>query len=116
MAPSVGWRPHYSERVNDASQPEPSAANASLPAIQRYNRLATWSLIASFLGLALILPIVGSIIGIVFGRRAARTIEQTGERGGGAAQAAVIFGWFGIVEVSIVLIFVVIIVLSAANS
>ena len=70
-APRSAWRAHYSEWVNDASQPEP---------------------------------------------RAARTIEQTGERGGGAAQAAVVFGWFGIVEVSIVLVFVVIIVLSAANS
>ncbi len=88
----------------------------TLPANQRYNPLATWSLVAAFLGLALILPIVGSIIGIVFGRRAMRTIERTGERGGGAAQAAVVFGWFGIVEVSIVLVFVAIILVSAANS
>jgi len=102
--------------VNDVSKPEPRAAKASLPASQRSNRLAMWSLIASFLGLALVLPIAGSVIGIVFGRRAVRTIEQSGERGGGAAQAAVVFGWFGIVEVSIVLIFVVIIVVSAANS
>ena len=102
--------------MNDASQPSPRPAKAQLPANQRYNRLATWSLVASFLGLALILPIAGSIIGIVFGRRAGRTIEQTGERGGGAAQAAVVFGWFGIVEVSIVLVFVVIIVVAAANS
>jgi hypothetical protein len=72
--------------------------------------------VASFLGLALILPIVGSIIGIVFGGRAMKTIEKTGERGGGRAQAAVIFGWFGIVEVSIGLIFVVIILVSAARS
>ncbi len=86
------------------------------PASQRYNRLAMWSLIASFLGLALVLPIAGSVIAIVFGRRAVRSVEQTGERGGAAAQAAIVFGWFGIVEVSIVLVFVVIILLSAANS
>jgi hypothetical protein len=87
----------------------------SPPASQRYNRVATWSLIASFLGLALILPIAGSVIGIVFGRRAMRTIDETGERGGGAAQAAVVFGWFGVVEVSIVLIFVLFILIAAAN-
>lgn len=90
--------------------------SASLPAVQPYNRLARWSLVASFLGLALILPIAGSVIGIVFGRRAVRTIAQSGERGGGAAQAAVVFGWFGVVEVSIVLVFVVIMLVSAANS
>lgn len=101
------------------SDPSPTSQvrdKAALPMNQQYNRMASLSLIASFLGLALLLPIAGSIIGIVFGRRAASTIERTGERGGAAAQAAVIFGWFGIIEVSIVLIFVVIILVSAANS
>lgn len=87
-----------------------------LQANQRTNRLAIWSLVASFLGLALILPIVGSITGIVFGGRAVKTVEKTGERGGGAAQAAVVFGWFGIVEVSIGLVFLVIILMSAAGA
>lgn len=87
-----------------------------LQANQRTNRLATWSLVASCFGLALLLPIVGSVIGIVFGGRAMNAIEKTGERGGGRAQAAVFFGWFGIVEVSIGLIVVAIILISAAGA
>lgn len=87
-----------------------------LQANQRTNRLARWSLVASFLGMALILPIVGSVIGIVYGGRAVKTIEKSGERGGGAAQAAVVFGWFGIVEVSIGLVFLVIILVSASRA
>ncbi|WP_291379421.1 DUF4190 domain-containing protein [Demequina sp.] len=87
-----------------------------VPANQRTNRSATLALVASFLGLALILPIVGSVIGIVVGGRAMDTIEKTGEKGGGAAQAAVVFGWFGIIEVAIGLGVVAVIVFSAANS
>jgi len=87
-----------------------------LQANQHTNSVATWSMVASLLGLALILPVVGSVIGIVFGGRAMDTIEKTGERGGGRAQAAVVFGWFGIVEVSIGLIFVVVILVSASRA
>lgn len=87
-----------------------------LQANQRTNQLATWSLVASFLGLAMILPIAGSIIGIVFGNRAMDAIEKSGERGGGRAQAAVVFGWFGIVEATIAAIAIGVIIYSAANS
>jgi len=102
--------------MSDAPQPSSGHQDAPVPANQTYNRLATLSIIASFLGLAMLLPIAGSVIGIVFGRRAVRAIEETGERGGGAAQAAIVFGWFGLIEVTIVLIFVAIILVSAANS
>ncbi len=86
------------------------------PANPRTNRVAVWALAASLLGLALLVPIVGSVIGIVWGRRAVTSIEATGERGGGVAQAAVVFGWFGIVEVSIGLVFLAIILVSAVTS
>jgi uncharacterized protein YacL len=102
--------------MSDAPQSAADSQGAAVPANQRYNRLATLSIVASFLGLAMLVPIAGSIIGIVFGRRAVRVIDKTGERGGGAAQAAIVFGWFGLVEVTIVAVFVVIILVSAANS
>lgn len=102
--------------MSDAPQAASAPQDAPVPANQRYNRLATVSIITSFLGLAMLVPIAGSVIGIVFGRRAVRTIEETGERGAGAAQAAIVFGWFGLIEVTIVVIFVAIILISAANS
>jgi len=73
-------------------------------------------LVFSFMGLALVLPIVGSILGIVGGRRAVKQIDQTGEGGGGIAEAAVIFGWFGLIAVSIGLIGITAILVAASRS
>jgi len=51
---------------------EPSGARDERPAIARTNKFAAWSLASSFLGLAIILPIAGSILGILGGKRAVR--------------------------------------------
>jgi len=86
------------------------------PAIERTNRAAKWSLAFSFMGLALVLPIVGSILAIVGGRRAVRQIDQTGEGGGGIAEAAIIFGWFGLISVAIGIVGISAILISASRS
>lgn len=91
------------------STPTPGPATRRPP----LNNASVFALVLSLLGLAMLVPIAGSIIGIVFGNRAMDQVEQTGERGGGMAQAAVIFGYFGLVTVGLVLaVFVVIVVLA----
>ena len=80
------------------------------------NGAAMFSFVASLLGLAMIVPIAGSIIGIIFGKKAMDQVEESGERGGGLAQAAVIFGYFGLVTLGLVLVMLAIIVIAARNS
>ena len=95
---------------------ERSDADDAKPVILRTNKVAKWSLASSFLGLAMILPVVGSIVGILGGKKAVRQIDVTGEGGGGIAEAAIIFGWFGLVSSSLGVIGIVAIVVAAARS
>jgi len=102
-----------------ASGPTPTpGAHVPTPTPQRppLNGAALFSFIASLLGLAMVVPIAGSIIGIIFGKRAMDQVDESGERGGGLAQAAVIFGYFGLVTLGLVLIMVVIILVAAKTS
>lgn len=61
--------------------------------------LAIVSLILSILGLVGVLPLVGSIGGIISGRIAQQEIQAKPEQysGEGLARAGVIMGWVGIV-------------------
>ena len=102
--------------MNDATTPDEAPQPAPLQDFQRTDHMAVFSMVVSFLGLAMLPPVIGSVLGIVFGGRAAKRIEKTGQRGAGAAQAAVVFGWFGVIESAIVVIFVVIIIVAAARS
>lgn len=77
--------------------------------------MATWSIVFAVLGLAMILPIGGSVLGIFLGNRALDRIEKSGERGGQAAQAAVVFGWFGVVEGIIAVGAIAFLIIAAAN-
>lgn len=102
---------HSSSASDDAE-----AKNAERPAIERTNRRAQWSLGFSFMGLAMVLPIVGSILGIVGGRRAIKEIDETGEGGGGIAEAAIIFGWFGLITATVGIVGLSAILIAAARS
>ncbi|HRQ40929.1 MAG TPA: DUF4190 domain-containing protein [Chloroflexota bacterium] len=61
--------------------------------------LAIVSLVLSILGLAGILPLVGSIGGIISGRIARQEIVEKPEQysGEGIARAGIVLGWLGIV-------------------
>ena len=102
--------------MNDTSTPHDALGQSTAQQRPPLNRQAVISLVLSFFGLAMVLPIVGSVFGIILGRRAVAATEESGERGGGAAQAAVVFGWFGVVTNAIVLVFLAIIVIVAARS
>ncbi|SDJ48618.1 protein of unknown function [Frankineae bacterium MT45] len=55
---------------------------------------------------------IGSVLAIVFARKAKRQIAQTGQSGGGMATAGTIIGWLGIAG----LILVILIAIAAQNS
>jgi hypothetical protein len=59
------------------------------------NTLAIVSLIAS-ISAYVILPFVGSIVGVITGHISLSQIKQTGENGRGMALTGTILGWVGI--------------------
>lgn len=75
--------------------PPPAPAPAPAP---KTNGLAVASLVLSLLGLIGILPILGSILGLIFGYSARNQIFQSrGTQGGeGMAKAGIIIGWVAI--------------------
>lgn len=102
--------------TDDAQPPAIAALPAGARTRPPLNRLALFAFVLSLLGQAMIVPVVGSIIGIRFGNRAMDQVDQTHERGGGLAQAAVIFGYFGLVTVGIVAACLVVIVVLASRA
>ncbi|MFZ8844538.1 DUF4190 domain-containing protein [Thermoflexus sp.] len=68
------------------------------PAASRTSGKAIASLILSLLGLVGVLPLIGSILGIIFGNQAKGEIARSGGdlAGEGLAQAGVIIGWVGL--------------------
>ncbi len=103
-------------QVVDTVVDEASEAPAPKQMYQRTNSAAKWSLVLSLLGLAVLLPVVGSVLGIQGGKRALKQIDDTGEGGGGIAEAAIVFGWFGLISVGIIMVGVGFIVVAAALS
>ncbi len=71
---------------------------SSSPLAQRTNGKAIASLVLSILGLVGILPILGSLLGILLGHLARGEIARHPEAttGEGLAQAGVILGWVGL--------------------
>lgn len=59
------------------------------------NSMAVVALIASIAGLTLV-PIIGSIVGVITGHIALRQVRTSGEQGRGMALAGTIMGWVGI--------------------
>jgi hypothetical protein len=77
------------------------------------NGYAVAALICSIIGVLFILPVIGPILGIVFGNTAKKQIDQSQGREGGEnmAQAGVILGWIGIgLNVLVFLFFLVLFV------
>ena len=95
-------RPYYA--YPEGYRPEPSPPP---------NGFAIASLICSILGALFFLPLIGSILGLIFGSTAKRQIRESRGREGGEslAQAGVILGWVGLgLNVLVIIIVVIIIV------
>ncbi len=75
--------------------PPPSYGYPQAPPPPPTNGLAVASLVLSLLGLVGILPLLGTILGLIFGYSARNQIAQSrGTQGGeGMAKAGIIIGW-----------------------
>lgn len=73
----------------------PAAPAYGAPAGAKTNTLAIVSLIASISGF-IILPFIGSIVGIITGHMSLSQIKRTGEGGRGMGLAGTIVGWVGL--------------------
>lgn len=86
------------------------------PAGPKTNVLAIVSLVSSLVGMFL-LPLIGSVAGVITGHISLRQLKTSGEGGHGIALAGTIIGWVGVGLIVLVgvplLIFFVTVVLSA---
>lgn len=78
-----------------AYQPATAYPSGGYAPTRPTNTMAVVSLIASITGLTLI-PVVGSIVGVITGHIARRQIAETGEEGSGFATAGLVVGYVGI--------------------
>lgn len=87
---------HCNRDVRTGSTGEPPGEQLT-GAASRTNTMAIVSLVCSVSSFVL-LPVIGSILGVVFGYRARREIADSGgaEGGGALATAGIIVGWIGL--------------------
>jgi predicted acyltransferase len=79
------------------------------------NGRAIASLVCGIGGLVL-LPVVLSVLALVFGYQARRELrERPGEGGGGLATAGVVLGWIGVVWGGLIVLFYILAVASLSN-
>lgn len=86
--------PAYASPPRFAAAPEYGVPHSAYVRA-RTSTLAIVSLVASLLGLFLI-PLLGSVAGVVFGHMALEQIKRTGEEGTGQALAGTITGYVGL--------------------
>jgi uncharacterized membrane protein len=72
--------------------------------------------VASLVGFVLILPVVGSIAGVIMGHISLKQIKDRGERGRGMALAGVIIGYVTLLFVILFVIGISILIASAGTS
>jgi Domain of unknown function (DUF4190) len=129
MRPSRKWDERAGELVTGATYADLDRLTADLPGhqlspqypsgqtqqwhAQRTNGLAVAALVCGIGQLAVGLP--ATIAAIVLGHKARRQILQTGEQGGGMAQAGLILGYVGLGLVLLVGLMVVLIGLGGMN-
>ncbi|KAA9087103.1 DUF4190 domain-containing protein [Microbacterium radiodurans] len=88
-APAGGYQP--------AAYPAPAYGGAyGAYQQQKTNVLAIISMIASIVGIVFILPIIGSIAGVIMGHISLAQIKRTAEKGRGMALAGLIIGYAGL--------------------
>lgn len=99
QAPPYGAQaPTYDPNVPPYGTVPPYGAAAGYygaPAQPRTNGLAIVSLVAS-ISAFLILPLIGSVVGVVTGHISLSQIKRTGEGGRGLALTGTILGWVGV--------------------
>lgn len=89
-APAYGSPPAYGAGSYGAAP-----AYGGYGTAPKTNTLAIVSLIASIVGLVLV-PFIGSVVGVITGHMSLSQIKQSGEGGRGMALAGTIVGWVGV--------------------
>ncbi|MCY1717107.1 DUF4190 domain-containing protein [Microbacterium sp. SL62] len=121
-APAYGAPAYGQPTTSTYGQPAYGTPNAGYgygggyTAPARTNVLAIISLVASLVGFVLILPVVGSIAGVIMGHISLKQIKDRGERGRGMALAGVIIGYVTLLFVILFVIGISILIASAGTS
>ncbi|WP_150956199.1 DUF4190 domain-containing protein [Microbacterium testaceum] len=121
-APAYGAPAYGQSTTSTYGQPAYGTPNAAYgyggayAAQARTNVLAIISLVASLVGFVMILPVVGSIAGVIMGHISLKQIKERGERGRGMALAGVIVGYVTLAFVILFVIGISILIATAANS
>ncbi|WJS92277.1 DUF4190 domain-containing protein [Microbacterium testaceum] len=121
-APAYGAPAYNQPPTSTYGQPAYGTPNAAYgyggayAAPARTNVLAIVSLVASLVGFVLILPVVGSIAGVIMGHISLKQIKERGERGRGMALAGVIVGYVTLLFVILFIIGISILIAGSAGS
>jgi hypothetical protein len=95
----------------------PAQGPYAVPPPTRTNTLAIVAFILSMTGILMILPVIGSIVGIILAYQARKQIPHSGEEGGGLATAAIWIGWIALIIVILsTLAFILFFVILAAST
>ena len=87
--------PPHQQAYQPAGYPPPAYGYGGYQP-QKTNALAIVSMIASIVGFIWILPIIGSIAGVIMGHISLSQIKRTNENGRGMALAGLIVGYAGL--------------------
>lgn len=60
------------------------------------NGMGTAAMVLGLLGLICVLPLIGSILGIIFGMIGLRKVDEGSANNRGMAQAGLVMGWIGL--------------------
>ncbi|MFJ4160732.1 DUF4190 domain-containing protein [Microbacterium testaceum] len=121
-APAYGAPAYGQPTTSTYGQPAYGTPNAGYAygggytAPARTNVLAIISLVASLVGFVLILPVVGSIAGVIMGHISLKQIKDRGERGRGMALAGVIIGYVTLLFVILFVIGISILIATSAGT
>ncbi len=88
--------PSAAQGYQPAAYPPPAYGYGGGYAQQKTNALSIVSMISSIVGFIWILPIIGSIAGVIMGHISLTQIKRTGEKGRGMALAGLIVGYAGL--------------------
>ncbi|MEV8272866.1 DUF4190 domain-containing protein [Microbacterium sp. NPDC077184] len=97
--PPAGAAPSYPAPSGYAAPAYPQGASSpqgyGYPSAPKTNTLAIVSLVSSLAALV-VLPFIGSLVGVITGHMSLSQIKRTGENGRGLALAGTIVGWVGL--------------------
>ena len=100
----------------NCGHPGPAAGTVPVVAPTRTEGFAIASLVCGIVGFFGV-PIVGSILAIVFASAARKRIAQDPDLGGGdLARAGMIIGWIGLILAIVVVVFAIVLVFAISHS